>query len=44
MMKKEIYLTPSAGWAKHSRNSDLGNKKKVNKMRRRKIKKENKEL
>jgi hypothetical protein len=43
-MRKEQYLTPSAGWAKHSRNSDLGSKRKVNKHRRKKIKEEIKEL
>lgn len=40
IMKKEEYISPSAGWAKHSRNSDVGSKKKVNKMRRRNVKKE----
>lgn len=43
-MKKEEHLSPSVGWAKHSRNSDVGSKQKVNKMRRRKMKKAIKDL
>lgn len=39
-MRKDQHLSRSAGWAKHSRNSDIGSKRKVNKMRRRKIRKE----
>lgn len=42
-MRKEEHLQ-NTSWAQHSRNSDEGGKRKVNKMRRRKIKKENKEL
>jgi hypothetical protein len=38
-MNKEQYLQ-NISWAKHSRNSDEGGKRKVNKMRRRNIKKE----
>ena len=39
-MKKNIYLGKSAGWVKHTKNSDLGGKRAVNKKIRRNIKAE----
>ena len=37
-VKKNIYLGKSAGWVKHTRNSDLGGKRGVNKKIRRGVK------
>ena len=39
-MKKSIYLGKSAGWVKHTRNSDLGGRRGVNKKVRRAVKAE----
>jgi hypothetical protein len=39
-MKKNIYLGKSAGWVKHTRNSDLGGSRGVNKKIRREMKAE----
>ncbi len=39
-MKKNIYLGKSAGWVKHTRNSDLGGRRGVNKKIRRGMKAE----
>jgi len=39
-MKKNIYLGKSAGWVKHTKNSDLGGRRGVNKKIRRGMKAE----
>lgn len=43
-MKKDIYLGKSAGWVKHTRNSDMGGRRGVNKKVRRNRKAEDRSI